>query len=427
MSEKIKFEQTGVLQALGFDFLRMQEHLALHKGAIEIFAEQLKDFEYPGFQAVRHHDDLVVIDDWVRDIRRRFKHLIIVGMGGASLGGRVLAEFKAPARGEKPALHFLSNPDPVVTQTLCRDLPLKETAVLAISKSGETLETLLNTGLILDAMAAAHVSAGERVWALTQNGATPLAHMVLGQGGGLIRHDPDMVGRFSVFSNVGLLPGVLAGIEGRELRKGAQDMLNDFTQAPMHHSATQQAAGSVLALGEGFRTEVMMPYGQQLAPVSDWWAQLWAESLGKEGRGTTPIRAVGPSDQHSQLQFYADGPNDKLFTFISVVPQKTGAIPLSGTMASLAGHRALNGLTVETLLHTQACATAASLSGLKRPVRMITLPRLNHQTFGALLMHLMLTTVVAGIMWRVNPFDQPAVEDSKNRTLKLLKGLALHG
>ena len=427
MTDLLHFDQTSALHALRVNQGRMQEHLALHRGNIDIFAEQLAEGSFPGFSIVRQHDDLVLIDDWARDVRKRFKHLVIVGMGGASLGAHVLAGFSTPARGEKPTLHFLSNPDPVVIETLCRDLPLKDTALLAVSKSGETLETLLSTGLILDAMTEANVSASNRAWALTKNGATPLAHMVQGQGGGLIRHEPDMVGRYSVFSNVGLLPGVLAGIEGRELRKGAQDALNSFTEAPVAHPATQQAAGSVLALGEGFRAEVMMPYGQQLALVGDWWAQLWAESLGKEGRGTTPVRAVGPADQHSQLQLYADGPNDKLHTFITVKPKTAGATPLSGTMASLAGKRELNGLTADGLLHTQATATAASLTQLKRPVRMITLPNRSHQSLGALLMHLMLTTVTAGIMWRVNPFDQPAVEDSKTRTRSLLLGGGQHG
>lgn len=420
MTDLLKLNQTTALETLRITPERLREHMALHKGNIEIFAEQLGEGKFPGFSIVRQHDDLVMIEDWAKDVRRRFKHLIVVGMGGSSLGGEVLAGFATPARGEKPTLHFLGNPDPVVIETLCRDLPLKDTALLAVSKSGETLETLLTTGLILDAMAAANVSAGGRSWALTKNGATPLAHMVQGQGGGLIRHEPDMVGRYSIFSNVGLLAGVLAGIEGRELRKGAQEALNAFTENPTEHPAALQAAGSVLALGEGYRMEVMMPYGRQLALVSDWWAQLWAESLGKDGRGTTPVRAVGPADQHSQLQLYADGPNDKLYTFISIEPKKSGATPLSGTMASLAGKRELNGLTADGLLHTQATATAASLAGLKRPVRMITLPERSHRVLGALLMHLMLGTVTAGIMWRVNPFDQPAVEDSKTRTTAML-------
>ena len=426
MNNLLQFDQTKTLEALRVNDARLKEHLDLHRGNLEIFAEQLGEGKFPGFSIVRQHDDLVLIDDWAKDVRRRFKHLILVGMGGSSLGGSVLAGFSTPARGEKPTLHFVNNPDPEVIETLCRDLPLKDTALLAVSKSGGTLETLLTTGLFLDAMAEANVSASGRCWALTRNGATPLAHMVQGQGGGLIRHEPDMVGRYSVFSNVGLLPGVLAGIGGRELRKGALETLNSFIENPTGHPAALQAAGSVLALGEGFRAEVMMPYGQQLALVGDWWAQLWAESLGKDGRGTTPVRAVGPADQHSQLQLYADGPNDKLYTFISVKPKKTGGTPLSGTMASLAGKRELNGLTADTLLHTQACATAASLAGLKRPVRMITLPNRSHRSLGALLMHLMLTTVNAGIMWRVNPFDQPAVEDSKNRTHAMLQGGA-HG
>ena len=420
MTDLLHFDQTSALNAMGSTKAHMDEHLALHKGNIELFAEQITEGAFPAFSTVRQHDDLVAVEDWAKDIRRRFKHLIIIGMGGSSLGGMVLAGFASPAKGSKPTLHFINNPDPVVIETLCRDLPLKDTAILAISKSGGTTETLLTTGLLLDAMGEANVSANGRVWALTKSGATPLAHLVQGQGGGLIRHDPDIGGRFSVFSNVGLFGGVIAGIEGRELRRGALSVLNSFCDNPIAHAATAHGAGSVLSLNQGFRAEVMMPYGQQLALVGDWWAQLWAESLGKDGRGTTPVKAVGPTDQHSQLQLYADGPNDKLYTFITVAPKKAGTKRLSGTMASLTGKQELNGLSAGDLLHTQAVATAASLEGFKRPVRMMMLAERSQECLGALLMHLMLTTVTAGIMWRVNPFDQPAVEDGKNRTAKLL-------
>lgn len=416
-----QLNQAEMLKTLKTKPKDLADHFAIHKGNIELFAEQINEGTFPAFSIVRQHDDLVLIEDWANNARRQFKHLIIVGMGGSSLGGMVLAGFSSPAKGTKPTLHFINNPDPVVVDTLCRDLPLKDTGVLAVSKSGGTIETLLVTGLILDAFNDHNVSARNRVWALTETGVTPLAQMVQGQGGGLLRHDPKIGGRYSVFSNVGLLPGMIAGIDGRQLRKGAQHVLQTFCEEPALSQATQHALGATLALREGYRSEVVMPYGQQLSLMADWWAQIWAESLGKDSRGTTPIKAVGSTDQHSQLQLYADGPNDKLYTFITFAEKRAQTRILSGTMASLASQPELNGLSAGRLLHAQALGTAESLAVAGRPVRMITLEERSDYCFGALLMHMMLTTVIAGIMWRVDPFDQPAVEDSKRRTTALLK------
>ncbi len=416
-----QLNQVSALKLFGKSTKHMADNINLHRGNIELFAEQITEGNFPAFSIVQQYDDLVEIEDWAAQIRVKFKHLIVIGMGGASLGSMVLTKFASPARGSKPTVHFINNPDSVVIDTLCRDLPLKDTAVLAISKSGGTIETLLITGLILDAMKASDVSANNRVWALSESGSTPLAHMVQGQGGRLLRHDPNIGGRFSVFSNVGLLAGVLAGIDAKMLRKGAQEVLNDFCTTPIESLATQHALGAVIALQDGFRSEVIMPYGQQLGLIADWWAQLWAESLGKETRGTTPVKAVGATDQHSQLQLYADGPNDKLYTFITVAEEKAETRILSGSMASLAGRPELNGLSAGKLLQAQALATASSLESCGRPVRMIILAERDEKSLGALLMHMMLATVVAGVMWRVNPFDQPAVEDSKNRALKLLQ------
>ncbi|MBA44093.1 MAG: glucose-6-phosphate isomerase [Magnetococcales bacterium] len=416
-----QLDQTEMLKTLKTSEKELAEHLAVHKGNIEMFAEQITEGAFPAFSVVRQHDDLVHIEDWVQNARNKFQHLIVVGMGGSSLGGMVLSGFSSPAKGTKPTLHFINNPDPVVIDTLCRDLPLKDTGILAISKSGGTIETLLVTGLILDAFRAHDVSARGRAWAVTESSMTPLAQLVQGQGGHLLRHDPKIGGRYSVFSNVGLLPGVIAGIDGRQLRKGAQHVLSEFCHNPSKSLATVHALGANQALREGYRSEVLMPYGQQLSLLADWWAQIWAESLGKDSRGTTPIKAVGSTDQHSQLQLYADGPNDKLYTFVTFAEKRAQTRILSGTMASLASKPELNGLSAGRLLQAQAHATAASLAAGGRPVRMITLEDRSNYSFGALLMHMMLTTVVAGIMWRVDPFDQPAVEDSKRRTTELLK------
>src|SRR5262249_33054060 len=150
-----------------------------------------------------------------------------------------------------------------------------------------------------------------------------------------------------------------------------------------------------------------------------WWVQLWAESLGKQGRGTTPVGALGPVDQHSQLQLYLAGPADKLFTVITVDVAGSGP-RIEEALAKAAGEPDFAGRQVGDLVAAQGRATADTLAKNGRPVRTIHLERLDERTLGALLMHFMLETVIAGRLLGVDPFDQPAVEEGKTLAKKYL-------
>jgi glucose-6-phosphate isomerase len=158
-----------------------------------------------------------------------------------------------------------------------------------------------------------------------------------------------------------------------------------------------------------------------------WYRQLWAESLGKKGKGTTPVRALGPVDQHSQVQLYLDGPKDKLFTFVFGPTQGTGG---KITRALTNGDPELAYLedrTVGDLAEAEGKATATALAQSGRPVRVIRLPKLNEESLGALLMHFMLETIIAGALMDVDPFDQPAVEQGKILTRQYLKDMGAGG
>ena len=162
----------------------------------------------------------------------------------------------------------------------------------------------------------------------------------------------------------------------------------------------------------GKNVTVLMAYADRLERFAAWWVQLWSESLGKDGRGTTPVRALGPVDQHSQLQLHLGGPRDKLFTIVTVDVSGQGP-EIDPILASRAGEPGFGGRTVGDLVVAQGRATADTLARNGRPVRMLKLDRLDETSLGHLLMHFMLETIIAAHLLGVDPFDQPAVEEGK--------------
>jgi glucose-6-phosphate isomerase len=164
----------------------------------------------------------------------------------------------------------------------------------------------------------------------------------------------------------------------------------------------------------------MMAYADRLERFTRWYVQLWAESLGKDGKGTTPLAALGPVDQHSQLQLFMAGPRDKLFTVVTVKPQGRGP-RLDSDLAKLAGEPDFGGRTIGDLVAAQGRATAETLARNDCPVRTIELDRLDERHLGALLMHFMLETIIAAHLIGVDPFDQPAVEEGKVLAKRYLK------
>ncbi len=241
---------------------------------------------------------------------------------------------------------------------------------------------------------------------------------------GVLDHDPNVGGRYSVLTNVGLLPAALAGIDPAAVRSGAAVALAPVLagKAPAEVPACVGAALSVaLAQARGKTISVLMAYADRLERLTRWYVQLWAESLGKGGKGTTPIGALGPVDQHSQLQLYIAGPRDKLFTIVTVAAAGRGP-RMDAKLAALAGEPDFAGKTMGDLVAAQGRATAETLIKNGCPVRTIHLARLDATSLGELLMHCMLETIIAAHLLAVDPFDQPAVEEGKVLAKKYLAG-----
>ncbi len=241
----------------------------------------------------------------------------------------------------------------------------------------------------------------------------------------MLEHHAGIGGRFSCLTNVGLMPAIARGLDGHAARAGARAVIDDMLAAKSAADfAPAVGAATAIALSKekGIRTLVMLPYADRLGRLSAWFVQLWAESLGKNGEGTSPIAAIGPLDQHSQLQLYMDGPREHYVTVLRVATDGKGP-KVDLALAKAAGADFMGGRTIGDIVSAQAHAVPEALGRAGRPVRTLDIARLDEKTLGSLLMHFMIETILAGRLLGVDPFDQPAVELAKILTKEhLAKG-----
>jgi glucose-6-phosphate isomerase len=378
--------------------------------------------------------DLDEIASTAARLRAGATDVVLLGTGGSSLGGQTLAQLAdIGVRGVEafragPRLHFMDNLDPVTFGALLDRLPLATTRFVAISKSGGTGETLMQTAAALSAVKAAGLAAriGELFVGVSEAvkpGKANGLRELLGASVPVLEHDPGVGGRFSVLSNVGLLPAAVLGLDVAAIRRGAAMALAPVLAA-QSAAAVPAALGAALnaaAAAAGKNIAVLMAYADRLERFSRWYVQLWAESLGKDGKGTTPLGALGPVDQHSQLQLFIAGPRDKLFTVITTgVAGKGPRIDVD--LARRAGEADFAGRTIGDLVAAQGRATAQTLAKHGCPVRTIHVETLDETSLGALLMHFMLETIIAAHLLGVEAFDQPAVEEGKVLAKQYLAG-----
>jgi glucose-6-phosphate isomerase len=414
----------------------LNDALGRAEGALEVLRARHADGGLPLLRLPETHDDLVPIRDTARRLAENATDVVLLGTGGSSLGGQTLAQLAGhavPGVGAlraAPRLHFMDNLDPETYGALLGKLPHTTTRFVAISKSGGTAETLMQTIAALTAVKAEGLETRipdiflgltEPAKAGKTNGLRELlaAHHVP-----ILDHHTGIGGRFSVLSNVGLLPAAMLDLDIAAVREGAGLALAPvLAKKPAAQVPAALGAALAVALAEskGKSISVLMAYADRLERFTHWYVQLWAESLGKNGKGTTPVAALGPVDQHSQVQLFIGGPRDKLFTVVTVAG--TGRGPrMDAELAKLAGEPAFGGKTIGDLVAAEGRATAETLVKNGCPVRTIHLPQLNEETLGELLMHFMLETIIAAHLLGVDAFDQPAVEEGKVLAKKYLTG-----
>jgi glucose-6-phosphate isomerase len=342
-----------------------------------------------------------------------FATVAVLGIGGSSLGGQALTALRKVS---KPSVEFHDNPDPFSWAKALKRFDLKKTHFIAISKSGGTAETLMQVLTAADALEKTGVkSLKKHFTVITEPHQSALADFADSIGAVKLDHPTGVGGRYSVLTMVGALPGLTMGLNFKQLRAGAQAALDQVLNAKSPADAPA-AVGAALhyALSQQGKlaTTILWPYADDLAVFGGWWRQLWAESLGKDGQGSTPVSVLGPVDQHSQLQLFRDGPGTALFTLMSVDTKGKGpAAPRA--RANALGLKYLAGKKLGDLVDAEARATAQTLFKNGRPVRQIHLAKVDEFHTGALMMHFMLETIVMGKLMGVDPFDQPGVEEGK--------------
>ncbi|MFB0519053.1 MAG: glucose-6-phosphate isomerase [Acidobacteriota bacterium] len=370
----------------------------------------------------------------------KFDYLVVLGIGGSALGLVALQEalkpeakipYAPPSRRVFPSLHVVDNVDPSLVSSVLNRVDLNRTLINVISKSGSTLETLANFLVFRSALieAVGYANHPRHIVVTTTMGEGYLFELAQKEGYQLFGIPRNVGGRFSVLSPVGLLPAGLIGIDLMELLAGAHYMkelchsLPSMENIPFLSAVIQH----LLDTRRGKGIQVFFAYSSLLRGLARWYQQLWAESLGKrlnrQGEevfcGQTPLVSIGTTDQHSLLQLFAEGPNNKSITFLEVshLPDQL-IIEEEPSPHEITDY--LKGKSLQEVLLAERRATELSLTSSARPNTTFILPEISPFTLGELIYLFELQTAYAGELYRVNPYDQPGVEEGKRTAYAML-------
>jgi glucose-6-phosphate isomerase len=397
-------------------------------------AGELGFLELPGNDAL--HSQSV---EFAKRTRGRFDDIVVLGIGGSALGPIALRTalrkpqwnlLDAGERDLRPRLHVLDNLDPsTIAGLLDRVVKLERTLFIVTSKSGGTAETMAQYLVVRHHLEQHDLSPRDHMVFVTDPSKGALRPIAQRDAIPALDIPANVGGRFSVLSPVGVLPAALIGINTAALLKGAGDMATrclgtTLEDNPAALFATLQfVADSKL----GKHVHVMMPYSDALRDIAAWFVQLWAESLGKaragrtgEHVGPTPLAALGATDQHSQVQLFMEGPADKTVTFIAVPREEGDDVEIPTLHSDVPDLSYLGGHSLGEVLDIERRATAGALAKRGRPNMTLRLDEVSPASVGALFMFLEVATIYAGVLYDVNPLDQPGVELGKQFTYGML-------
>lgn len=379
-------------------------------------------------------DDLGLnyINQKAKEVATRFENIVVLGIGGSSLGLRSSIQALLPpfwnlkdrkTRKNNPKIFICDNVDPETFSGLLDLVEMKETCFVVISKSGKTTETAAQFFVMRDRLKKTVGSKWhEHLVIITDPQSGELRPIVEKEKILSFAIPPKLGGRFSVLSPVGLFPAACVGIDINNLLEGAKAMAKRCETSKFDDNIAYKIGGYHYHLDTKKQKSisVMMPYSDALMLLSDWHAQLWAESLGKNGKGQTPVKALGATDQHSQIQLYMEGPHDKIITFLTTEQFRTSK---TSTIIENPDEyfNYLKGHDFGTILNAEQKATAFALTQVGQQNLTITFPTIDEYHLGEFFMLYEIATTFAGALYRVNPFDQPGVELGKKLTKEILE------
>lgn len=370
------------------------------------------------FMDLPRETDGETIQEWGDELREEFDSFVNVGIGGSSLGAATVTKALAP----DASAYFLDNVDPDYTRRVVDSVELESTVFSVVSKSGSTAETAANFLVVRDALEDAGLDWRDHVVVTT--GGNGVLRDAADHHGLRTLDFPEVPGRYSCLSVVGLLSAAFAGIDVQDVLEGARRAAERCWNRELDDNPAYAIAGFSYILCErrGKGISVMMPYAERLETFAEWYSQLWAESLGKrvtrDGEtihaGQTPVKSVGVTDQHSLLQLFVEGPNDKFVTFVGVEDDDEVVVPDNELYPYLAG------VSQGDLRGMELDATRASLVEAGRPNVLVSLKAVEESEVGELLQTYMTAAAVSGELFGVDPFNQPGVEAGKQMTYGLL-------
>ena len=355
------------------------------------------------------------------------RNLVLLGIGGSSLGTETIYHailnpfhnLSEDSRDNRPRYFILDNIDP---HTINRVMDLigrdkDHTVLVVISKSGETPETI-SQFMIFNELLKGSASMQDRIVLITDKDKGILKE-IAGKEGYPVLSVPDGVGgRFSVLTPVGLFPSLLMGLDIDALMSGARDMALHIREKSSTMNMAMILAGVLYLMDKkGKHLHIMMPYCERLSAFADWFRQLEAESLGKGGCGPTPVKALGVTDQHSQLQLYIDGPKDKL---VMLLYGGTETRPIPASFPYLEDLEYLQGKDLQDLFQAELAGTTLSLAEANTPNLTINIEEVSCYSLGALFFLFEMVVTYLGRLYNVNPFDQPGVELGKVYTKAIM-------
>ena len=347
--------------------------------------------------------------------REKKEKIIIFGTGGSNLGARALNNI---ILNNNISLEFYDNIDPINFENNFQNINFDTTGFLVISKSGTTPETLSQFSCIyqksIELSKVKEFCSNTLI--ITEFKESPLYRIAKDNNCLLLEHHKDIGGRYSIFSNVGIVPAIISGLNINELFNGASEVIYNINKYKPYD------LGRYLTQKENlkFTNNVLMTYSDSLYFFGKWYLQLWAESIGKKNKGITAIHSVGTTDQHSQLQLYLDGPKDKYFTFITTDHSNKG-MKINNEIFKNTSINYFQDKTMGDLMQAEQLATIETFKLNNFSFREISIPKIDEKNLGKLISFSIIETIASCIYLDVDPFDQPAVEQGKKLTKTYLR------
>ena len=338
----------------------------------------------------------------------KYKNFIVIGIGGSILGTQTIHSFFE--KKIKKNFFFINNLDPNLILKYRKIKNLKDSCFIIVSKSGNTLETITNLGVIISKK-----NLKKRLVVITEVTDSALMNIANKYDAEVIEHKKFIGGRFSVLSETSMFPASLMGLNLPKFKGLAKLMKNkNFVS-----SLVQNVAAIYTLSLKGFKNSIILNYDSSLNDLGYWYQQLLAESLGKKGKGINPILSFGPKDHHSLLQLYLDGPKDKFFTFLNTKKEENNFKISKNIISSKI--KFLKEKNLEFIVNSECRATKNVFNKKKIPFREITFYNKSEKELGKIFMFFVLETILLSRLMKINPYNQPAVEEIKVEVRRFLK------